>query len=89
VLCEAQNRHVARTDEKRNAYKILVGKPEAKRPLGRPSSRWEGNIRMNLREIGWKVWSGCIWLRTEQWRGDVNTVMNLQVIQKAENFLTS
>jgi hypothetical protein len=43
--------HVARRGEKRNAYKILAGKPEGRRPLGRPRSRWEDNIRMDLREI--------------------------------------
>jgi hypothetical protein len=45
--------------EKRNAYRILVGKPEGKRPLGRPSRRWVDNIKMDLREIGW---DGLIWL---------------------------
>jgi hypothetical protein len=39
--------------EKRNAYRILVGNPEGKRPLGRPTRRWEDNIKMNLREIAW------------------------------------
>jgi hypothetical protein len=46
--------------EKRNAYRILVGKPEGKRPLGRPRRRWVDNIKMDLREIGW---IGLIWLR--------------------------
>jgi hypothetical protein len=46
----------------RNAYNILVRKLEGKRPLGRPRHRWEVNIRMDLREIGW-VWTGFIWLR--------------------------
>jgi hypothetical protein len=41
-------------------YKILVGKPERKSPLGRPRSRWENNIRMDLREVGWEVWTGLI-----------------------------
>jgi hypothetical protein len=52
--------HVARMGEKRNAYRILVGKPEGKRPLGRPRRRWVGNIKMDLREIGWDGldWSG-------------------------------
>jgi hypothetical protein len=45
--------HVARMGETRNVYRILVGKPEGKRPLGRPSSRWVDNIKMHLREIGW------------------------------------
>jgi hypothetical protein len=43
--------HVARIGEKRDAYKILVGKPEGKRPLGRPRRRWEDNIKMDLRQI--------------------------------------
>jgi hypothetical protein len=45
--------HVARMGEKRNAYRILVGNPEGKRPLGRPRRRWVDNIKMDLREIGW------------------------------------
>jgi hypothetical protein len=45
--------HVARMGEKRNAYKILVEKPEGKRPLGRPRRRWVDNIKIDLREIGW------------------------------------
>jgi hypothetical protein len=45
--------HVARTGKKRNAYRLLVGKPEGKRPLGRPRGRWVDNIRMNLGEVGW------------------------------------
>jgi hypothetical protein len=47
--------HVARMGEERKVYKVLVGKPEGKRPLGRPKRRWEDGIRMALREIGW----GC------------------------------
>jgi hypothetical protein len=51
--------------ERRNAYRISVGNPEGKRPLGRPRRRWVDNIKMNLREIGWDgmVWIGSIWLR--------------------------
>jgi hypothetical protein len=45
--------HVPRMGEKRNAYRLLVGKPEGKRPLGRPRRRWVGNIRMDLGEVGW------------------------------------
>jgi hypothetical protein len=45
--------HVARTSEKRNAYRLLVGKPEGKRPLGRPRRRCVDNIRMDLVEVGW------------------------------------
>jgi hypothetical protein len=47
----------------RKAYKILVRKPEGMRPLGRPGHRWESNIRMDLREVGGRVWIGLIWLR--------------------------
>jgi hypothetical protein len=46
----------------RNAYEILVGKPEGKRPLGKPRRRWEDNTRMDLKESG-KLWTGFIWLR--------------------------
>jgi hypothetical protein len=66
--------------EKRNAYRILVGKPEGKRPLGNPRRRWEDNIKMDLREIGW---GGMDWIDLaqdrDQWRAHVNTVMNFQV----------
>jgi hypothetical protein len=47
--------HVARIGEKSNAYRVLMGKPEGKRPLGRRRRRWEDGIRMDLREIGWGV----------------------------------
>jgi hypothetical protein len=50
--------------EGRNVYRVLVGKPEVKRPFGRPRRRWEDEIKMDLGEIGWGgVWSGFIWLR--------------------------
>jgi hypothetical protein len=55
--------HVARMGEMRNACNILVRKPEGKRPLGRPSHRWEDNIRMDLREIERKILAGFIWLK--------------------------
>jgi hypothetical protein len=45
--------HVARMEEKRGAYRILVGKPEGRRPLGRPRRRWEDNIKTDLQEVGW------------------------------------
>jgi hypothetical protein len=54
--------HVARMREKRNAYRILVGKPEGKRPLRRPRCRWVDNIKMDLRYDG-MLWIGLIWLR--------------------------
>jgi hypothetical protein len=52
--------HVARMGEKRNAYRLLVGKPVGKRPLGRPRRRWVDNIRMDLGEVGW---GDVVWLR--------------------------
>jgi hypothetical protein len=55
--------HVARTGEGRNVYRVLVGKPDGKRPLERPRCRWEDGIKMELREIGWGVWSGFTWLK--------------------------
>jgi hypothetical protein len=66
----------------RNAYRILVGKPEGKRPLERPRRRWVHNIRMGLRDIGW---GGMDWIDLaqdrDQWRALVNTVMNLRIPQ--------
>jgi hypothetical protein len=60
--------------EKRNAYRILVGKPEGKRPLGRPRRRWVGNIKMDLREIGWGCMDRIDLARdTDRWRALVNT----------------
>jgi hypothetical protein len=55
--------HVARMGEIRNVYRVLVGKPEGKRPLGRRRLRWEDGIRLNLGEIGWGVWRRFRWLR--------------------------
>jgi hypothetical protein len=49
--------------EGRNVYRVLMGKPEGKRPLERPRRRWEDGIIMDLREIVWGVWSGFTWLR--------------------------
>jgi hypothetical protein len=67
--------------EDRKVYKVLVGKPEGKRPLGRPRRRWEDEIRMVPREIG--LW-GVDWIRLAQdrdrWRAVVNAVMNLRVL---------
>jgi hypothetical protein len=66
--------------EKRNAYRILVGNPEGKGPLGRPRRRWVDNIKMTLREI---AWDGMDWIDLaqdmDQWRAFVNAVMNLRV----------
>jgi hypothetical protein len=66
--------------EKRNAYNILVRKPEEKRPFGRPKRKWEDNIRTDLREIRWKgVDRMYLPQDTDQWRDIVSTVMNLRV----------
>jgi hypothetical protein len=72
--------HVARMGEKRNAYRLLVGKPEGKRPLGRPRRRWVDNIRMDLGEVGWDDvdWIGLAQDR-KRWRALVNSILNLQV----------
>jgi hypothetical protein len=73
-------RHAARIGELRNAYSILVGKPEGKRALGRPRRRWE-NIRMDLGEVWWE---DLDWIHLaqdrDQWRAVVNTVLNLGVL---------
>jgi hypothetical protein len=51
--------------EGRGLYRVLVGKPEGKRPVGRPRHRWEDNIKMDLQEVGCGVWTGLSWLRIE------------------------
>ena len=72
--------HVARMGEKRGVYRVLVGKPERKRPLGRPRFRWEKNIQMDLNEVGC---GGTDWIDLAQdrdrWRALVNAVMNLRI----------
>jgi len=72
--------HVALMGEGRGFYRVLVGKPEGRRPLGRPRPRWEGNIRMDL----WEVGCGCVdWMElaqdTGRWLALVSAVMNLRV----------
>jgi hypothetical protein len=71
--------HVARMGEKK-VYRLLVGKPEGKRPIGRPRRRWVDNIRMNLGEVGWGDvdWVGLAKDRN-RWRALVNSVLNLRV----------
>jgi hypothetical protein len=64
--------------ERRDAYSVLVGKPEGRRPLGRPEHRWEDNIKMDIREV---VWVGMDWIDVaedrDRWRAVVNEVMKL------------
>jgi hypothetical protein len=57
--------HVARMGEMRGVHRVLLGKPEGKRPLGRPRRRWDNNIKMGLQEVGWGKWTGLILLRLE------------------------
>jgi hypothetical protein len=72
---------VAHIREETKLYKVLVGKPEGKRPLGRPRHRWEDGIRMDLRETGL---GGVDWIRLAQdrdrWRAVVSAMMNLRVL---------
>jgi hypothetical protein len=72
--------HVARMREKRNACRLLVGKPEVKRPLGRPRRRWLDNIWIDLVEVEWGDvdWIGLVQDR-DRWRALVNSVLNLLV----------
>ena len=72
--------HVARVEEGRGVHKVLVGKPEGKRPLGRPRHRWEDNIKMDLQEVE----RGCgDWMELakdrDRWQALVSTVMNFQI----------
>jgi hypothetical protein len=79
--------HVARMGEGRVAYRVLVRRPEGKRPLGRPRRRWEDNIKLDLREIGI---DGVNWIRLAQdmvqWWAFVNTVMNFRVPYRKQDF---
>jgi len=72
--------HVARMVEERGVYRVLVGKPEGRRPLGRPRRRWVNNIRMDLQEVGY-WYMDCIGLAQDRdrWRTLVSAVMNLRV----------
>jgi hypothetical protein len=74
---------------KRGAYRVLVGRPEGRRPLGRLRHRWEDNIKMDLQEVGW----GMDWIELAQdrdrWRALVSAVMNLRVPKNTGNVLTS
>ena len=82
--------HVARMGERRGLYRVLVGKPEGKRQLGRLKRRWGDNIKMDLQEVQF----GCTdWIELAQdgdrWRALVNAVMNLRVPYNVGNSLTS
>jgi hypothetical protein len=76
--------------EGRGMYRVLVGKPEGKRPLGRPKHRWEDNIKMDLQEVGWGSMDSIeVAKGRDRWQALVNAVMNLWVPQIMGNFLTS
>jgi hypothetical protein len=81
--------HVARIGAKKTVYRILVGKPEGKRPLGRPRLRWVDNSGTDHRVMGW---GGMDWIdlaqNRDQWKALVNTVMNLRVPLIAGKFLS-
>jgi hypothetical protein len=80
VAANILNKQSSTVGERRGVYRVLVGKPEGKRQLGRPRSRWEDNIKMDLKEVG----GGCgDWMERTQdrdsWRALVTAVMNLRV----------
>jgi hypothetical protein len=80
VKKDKMGRACSTNGEKRNAYRLLVGKPDGKRPLGRPRRKLVGNIKMDLREIGW---DGMDWIDLaqdrDQWRALLNIVINFRV----------
>jgi hypothetical protein len=75
--------------EERKLYKVLVGKPEGKKPLGRPRRRWENGVRMDLTQIGL---GGVDWIRLakdrDRWRAVVSAVMNLGVLRHGVSYMT-
>jgi hypothetical protein len=82
--------NVARMEEKRNSYKILMGESEGKRPLEVPRRRWVDNIKMVLRKVDWRVIDRIYMaLYRERWKTLVNTVMNLRVPLSVGKFLSS
>ena len=80
--------YVARMGEERGVYRVLVGKPEGRRPLGRPRRRWVDNITMDLQEVGcgYMDWIGLVQDR-DRWRTLVSAVMNLRGSVKCGEFL--
>jgi hypothetical protein len=82
--------HVARKGEKKNAYRLLVGKPGGRRPLGRPRRRWMDNIRMDFVEVGWGDvdWIGLA-QDMDRWRVLANSVLNLRVHKMLGNHRVS
>ena len=81
---------MARMEEGRGVHKVLVGKPDGKRPLGRPRCRWEDNIKMDLQKVrkGFGDWMELV-EDMDRWRALVSTVMNFRVPENTRNFLIS
>jgi CRISPR/Cas system-associated protein Cas7 (RAMP superfamily) len=88
ILYKTWAEHLARMGERRGVYRVVVGKPEGKRPLGRPRRRWESNIKMDLQDVGC---GGMDWIGLaedrDRWRALVNAVMNLRGSIKCGGFL--
>jgi hypothetical protein len=82
--------HVARRQQKRNVYRVLVGGPEGNRPLGRPRRKEEDNIKVDLRGTGWgrMDWINLAPVR-DQWRVLSKTVMNFRLLKSVGKFLSS
>jgi hypothetical protein len=85
--------YVAHLEDRRGAYRVLVGKPEGKRPLGKPMCGWEDKIKMDLHTVGWGGGGGMDWIDLAQnmnrWQVLVNVVMNSQVPETVRNILIS
>jgi hypothetical protein len=62
MICPPHDQIEKNGGERRGIRRVLVGKPEEKKPLGRPRRRWEDNIKMDLQEVGWGAWTGLVWL---------------------------
>jgi len=75
--------------EKRGVFRVLVGKPDRKRPLRRPRRKWEDNIEMNLQAVGWENGLDDVAQDRDRWRALANTVMKFRVSYNAGNILTS
>jgi hypothetical protein len=82
--------YVVGMEEKRNAYRILVGKSEGRRPQERSRHRWKDNIKIDLRKIGWVGMDGInLTQDADRWQVVVNTVMNLRILSNFGKFLSS
>ena len=81
INLEDSDCHVARMEEVRSAFKVLIGKPTGQRPIGRPRCRWEDNIRMDLKQVGINTRN---WIDSAQdrdyWRALVNEALNLRIL---------